>query len=271
MPESGGTIVAVVLAGGGSGDRLARAAGAPSKALVPFGGRPLGEYVLAALRGSGSVGRTVLVGEPQGHFVGLYDASVPPGARLVDSLALGLGAALAQPGAGDDVLVVTADIPWLTPAAVDRFVAAARELVGPDGGPAQLVYPVVEEADASGQFPDQHRTYAGLRDGRFTGGNLVLVRRGVVPTLLPLIDRVFASRKNPFALARLVGIGTLLRFVTGRARIAQLEARVSGMLGAAARALPTSDACVAADVDDPSHLDGGRGAAAPTLALRRDP
>lgn len=265
MLEGRGPLVAVVLAGGGPGDRLARAVGAPSKALVPYGARPLGEYVLAALRGSGVVDRTVLVGETHGRFAGLYDVNVPSGARLVDSLALGLGAALAQVPAADDVLLVTADVPWLTPEAVKRFVVAARAMEGADGGRAQLVYPVVERADAEAQFPGQRRTYAGLEDGHFTGGNLVLVTRGVVPALLPLIDRVFSNRKNPLALAGIVGPGTLARFLLGRARVAQLEARVSALLGAAARALPTRDACLAADVDDPRHLADEHGPPA-TLA-----
>jgi len=270
MRESG-ALIAIVLAGGGPGDRLAREVGAPSKALVPLGNRPLGEYVLAALRASGVVDRVVLVGDTNGHFAGLYDVNVPAGLRLVDSLALGLGAALAQPDAGDRVLVVTADVPWLTGAAVARFLRAASDLTGPDGRPAQLVYPIVSEADALAAFPDQSRTYARLADGRFTGGNLVLVRRSAVPALLALIDRVFLNRKNPLALARTVGFGTLVRFVLGRARVSGLEQRVSALLGAGARALPTSDACVAADVDKPAHLPGTTLPEFPALALRRDP
>ncbi len=265
-----GTLVAVVLAGGGPSDRLAREVGAPSKALVPLGNRALGEFVLAALRASAVVDKIVLVGDIHGHFEGLFDVNIPGGHRLVDSLALGLGAALAQPGAGERVLVVTADVPWLTGEVVARFVAAASDLLGPDGLPAQLVYPIVNEADAKAQFPDQSRTYARLVDGRFTGGNLVLMRRGAVPALLALIDRVFSNRKNPLALAGTVGFGTLVRFVLGRAKISGLEDRVSTLLGVSARALPMSDACVAADVDKPAHLPGTTGPDFPAFSLRRD-
>lgn len=266
-----GKRVAIVLAGGGSSDRLARTLGVPSKALVPLGGRALGEYVLSALRDSGVVDRIVFVGETHGQFEGLYDVNVPAGNRLVDSLALGLGAALAEPDAADDVLLVTADIPWLTGAAVARFVGAAGELLGADGRKAQVVYPVVSEADATAQFPQHKRTYAKLADGRFTGGNIVMLRHDVVPALLPFIDRLFRGRKNPFALANIVGLGTLVQLLTGRARIARLEARISALLAAPARALPTSDAGVAADVDDPAHLPGTVSPEMPVLALRRDP
>lgn len=264
------TLVAVVLAGGGHRDRLARAVGVESKAHVPLGGVPLGEYVLAALRAAACVGRTVYVGDPAGSFSGLYDVRVPAGERLVDSLALGAGAALAQPGDPRWLLVVTADVPWLTGAAIERFVAGAKALVGRDGAPARLVYPVVTEADARAQFPQQDRTYAALADGRFTGGNLALLRADAVPALLPLMERAYRNRKNPLALARLVGLGTLLRLLLGRASVPQLERRVSDLLGAPARALISHDACLAADVDRLEHLPGTLAADLPHLTAPVD-
>lgn len=264
------TLVAVVLAGGGHRDRLARAVGVESKAHVPLGGVPLGEYVLAALRAADSVGRTVYVGDPQGSFAGLYDVRVPAGERLVDSLALGAGAALAQAGDPRWLLIVTADVPWLTGAAVERFVAAAKTLTGQDGAPARLVYPIVTEADARAQFPLQDRTYAALADGRFTGGNLVLLSADAVPALLPLMERAYRNRKNPLALARLVGLGTLVKLVLGRASVPQLERRVSRLLGAPARALVSHDACLAADVDRLEQLPGTLTADLPHRAAPAD-
>lgn len=264
------SLVAVVLAGGGPADRLAHAAGVANKALVPYAGRPLGEYVLRALRQSGVVDRVVLVTDEFAADPDLFDAQLPGGARLVDSLALGLGGALAGAAAPDEVLVVTADVPWLTGAAVREFVTQARQLEGRGALPVGIVYPVVTEADSKARFPDQKRTYARLKEGRFTGGNAVLIRRHAVPGLLPLIDRVFRHRKNPFALARLVGPGTLIRFLLGQASIARLEERVEELLGAEARALPTHEAALAADVDDLAQLSGPAMPQPPVLALRRE-
>jgi CTP:molybdopterin cytidylyltransferase MocA len=239
-------VLAVVLGGGGPSDRLAATVGAPSKALVPLAGGPLGAYVLQALRASGVVREIVFVGTVNASLRGLYDVLLPSGERLVDSLALGLGAGLAR--AGDDrLLVVSADIPWWSPEGVRRFVTEAP-------GEADLVYPVVREADARRAFPDQPRTFARLADGRVTGGNAVLLRPAAVPPLLPWMDRAYQARKRPWQLAELVGWPTLLRLLTGRARLAELESRVSRILGIDARVLVTDDAAIAADVDAPEHL-----------------
>lgn len=246
-----GNVVAVVLGGGGPNDRLARTVGAPSKALVPLAGGPLGAYVLAALRDSGVVREVVFVGPTDAHLAALCDVRIPAGDRLVDSLALGLGAALGRAD-GARILVVTADVPWWSAEGVREFVMEA-----PDAG---LVYPVVREEDALGAFPDQRRTYARLVEGRVTGGNAALLRADAVTKLLPWIDRAYRARKRPLQLAGIVGWGTVVRLLMGRASIALLERRVSALVGIEGRIFVSRDAAIAADVDSPEHLT-----ASPTL------
>lgn len=240
-------VTAVVLAAAAAGDPLMAQAGVASKALFPLGEKPLVAYLLSALREAHAVADVVLVGPTSPVLSGMYDHAVPGGSRLVDSLALGLGAALTT--GRQRLLVCASDIPWVSGAMVDRFVKSA-----PAG--AALVYPVVSEAAATRDFPSHLRTYVRLREGRFTGGNLVLLDAAAVGALLPLIDRAYRGRKNPLALAAMVGWGTLLALLTGTAAIATLEARVSRLLGAPAKALITDDAALAADVDDLSHVPG---------------
>jgi CTP:molybdopterin cytidylyltransferase MocA len=241
-------VVAVVLAGGDRDDRVARSVGAVSKALVPLRDEPMGAYVAHALRHAAPVQAVVWVGASDARIARWTDARLPSGKRMVDSLALGLGAGLARLGDHPDgrLLVVTADIPWWTPAGVEAFVR--------DAPAADVVYPVVRETDARAQFPDQKRTYAHLADGRFTGGNAVLLTAAAVARLLPLVDAAFAARKRPLQLAQLIGWGTLWGVATRQARIPDLEARISALLGGSARAHVTRDAAIAADIDDPSHL-----------------
>jgi len=259
--RSGDTVTAVVLAGGDASDRIAREAGVDAKALLPIGDRPMGAYVLGALRECAAVRTIVYVGAASTRLTSGYDVRVEAGTRFVDSLALGLGAAMAVTD-GDPrarFLLLGADVPWVTGAMLERFLLAAEALppeqAGLRSGP-DLVYPVVPRDAAEAQFPHQRRTFVRLRDGSFTGGNVVLLRASVVPRLLPLIDRVHRARKNPAALAAIVGWDVLFSLLIGTASIGALERRVSRMLGAPARALVTRDAAIAADVDRPAHVPG---------------
>lgn len=238
-------VAAIVLAGGGRDDPLAAHFGAAAKALVPFKGRPLAAYVLEALRHSQGVNEIVFVGLESPLLSPFACRRAPPGAHLVESLKNGVEAALKL--SPQRLLVVSADLPWLTSEAVDAVVRMAPE--------AAFVYPIIPQRAAKRQFPGQKRTYAKLQEGRFTGGNLMLLTPGITASLLPFVERVYRARKNPLALAGLVGPGTLLKFVTGRLGLAALEQRVSKLIGGSARALITEHACIGADVDRPEQLE----------------
>ena len=245
------TVAAVVLAGGSSTDVLAVGGDVPSKALLPIGGRPMAAYVLGAVRHCSAIDTVVYVGQTDVSLRAEYDVHVPAGARLTDSLAIGVGAAM---GAGATAfLIITADVPWVDGSMLELFMAAARS---GEHASSHLVYAVVERATALAAFPGQARTFVRLRDGRFTGGNVVYATREAILALLPLIDSLYRARKNPFALAGMLGLDTLLALVSGTASIAQLERRATRLLGVPARALVSLDAALAADVDRPAHVPG---------------
>lgn len=237
------TVTAVMLAGG-DGDALASASGVEVRALVPFDGSPLAAHTLDALRTSRCVGGIVCVGRPVAPLLRTGEVCVPAGRRLVDSLALGLGAALA--GAPRRVLVLTADLPWLVGEDLDGLLTDAPE--------ADLVYPVVPREAMEARFPGMRRTYVRLPDGELTGGNALVIAPAIVPRMLLLADRAYRGRKNPLALAALVGWDVALRLIARRLDIATAERRIAALLGGTARALVTPRAALAADVDRAEHL-----------------
>lgn len=247
MSEGWSGVSAVVLAGGRADDPLAAAFGVAAKALVPLWGRPLAAHVLAALSESSRVARVVYVGDPTG-LEPAPEHVAAPGARLTRSVAAGLAAAMAlAPDA--PLLLVSADLPWLCAEGVERFLAAAPA--------ADLVYPAVLRGAAEAQFPAQRRTYVRLREGSFTGGNLVLLRPALAPRLLELLETAYQARKNPWRLAAVIGPDLLVKLLLGRVGIAELERRVGRMLGGTVRGFVSQDASLGADVDRLEQLGQG--------------
>ena len=234
-------VVAVVLAGGGI-DRLAAEAGVAFRALVPVSGKPLGSYVLDALAASRRVSRVVLVGAEA--LPGAADVRLPAGERLVDSVALGCGAAIGL--SARRLLLLSADLPWLSGQVVDRWLDQVPA--------ADLVYPAIPRQAAMASFPGQRRTFVRLKSGAYTGGNLFLVASAAVPGLLPWIERAYRARKDPLSLARLIGVGTLVRLLLGRATLEGLAQRVGRLTGLEVRVEVTPEAAIGADVDRPEHL-----------------
>lgn len=239
-------IDAVVLGGGDPGDPFAAAHAVPVKPLIELAGKPMAAYVLEALRGSGRIGRVAYIG-PAEHpaLQGLTDLRVTDRGRLLDNLEAGVAAL----GSRGRVMVVTADIPLLT-------AAELRELL--DSAPqAGVVYPIVPRSECEAHYPGVKRTYARLKEGSFTGGNLFLLEAGLVSEFLPRIRALLAARKNPLKLAAIIGPSVALRLLTGQLTIAALEQRVSAILGVSARAL-ISRPSVGTDIDKEEDLQLAR-------------
>lgn len=200
--------------------------------------------VLDALRATKSMQQIAVVGgtETLQSLSGVV--AVEAGGRMVDNLQRGLAAT-----SSESVLVCTCDIPLVTAATFDEFLrlATARHL--------ELAYPIVRRATSEAAFPGGQRTYARLSDGEFTGGNAVVVPRRIIGPVLELIDAAYNARKNPMALAKILGPAFVMKFLSKRLSIAEVELKASRVLSCRAGAVEMQDAAIAFDVDKPADLD----------------
>ncbi len=235
-------VAAIVLAGG-SEDALSKAFRVTHKALVPIYGKPMAYYVLKALKESQRVDFISYVGDIEASFKHLLDVSVQPGKSMTDSLLAGATAAQDQ---CDYFLILSADVPWLKPKAIDNFILRAPK--------ADLIYSIIAKETLEAEFPGQKRSYVKITEGVFTGGNVILLSKLALPKLLKVLNQLHESRKNPIGLARLFGFDMIFKLLLGRLRIPELEARASRLLDLQARAFIAKDASLGADIDKLEHL-----------------
>lgn len=213
------------------------------EALIPVGGRAMVEYVLEALWSSGRVGRIVVIGpEEIGRLPGAGEVEIlTPAGDLMDNLAVGIG----HLGAADNVLVATADIPMLTPAAVQDFIGRCGHRRD------DFYYPVVRDEVVERRYPGGRRTYVQLSDGRFTGGNLVVFRPAVFEHCREKASEFARHRKHPLKLAALVGPAFITRFLLRRLSLADAERKLSALVGITGRVVVSEYPELAVDVDKP--------------------
>jgi molybdopterin-guanine dinucleotide biosynthesis protein A len=237
----------VVLAGGPHDELAARTPGAPNKAFVEIAGVTLVERTLRALRAAPSIGRIIVVAPPQmhgGNALALADECRTDGKRIRDSLRSGL----ADLPLDDDILVSTSDLPVLTVASVEDYIARAKSKN------ADLTYGCLEKRTHLAKFPEVPHTWAPLRDGTYCGTGFITIRPRVFPSLERFIEQLGQARKNPLHLARLFGFGVLLRFALRRLSIAQAEARASQVIGAPVRAVVSTYPEIGVNVDRISDI-----------------
>lgn len=217
-----------------------------SRAMITLGSKTMLQWVVDALRASPSIGRIVAVGRVSADGLGEV---VEPGGSLVGNMRLGLEAI----GKCESVLIVCADIPMLTPEAVEDFIDRAAALN------ADMAYPVITKVECERSHPEFKRTYVKTGDGVFTGGNIMLIKPDFVSRNWQAIQDAYDARKRVAKLARMIGVGTLIRVILGQAfpgvlKIAALEHAASRMLGGKVAAVISSYPEIGEDVDKPSDL-----------------
>lgn len=246
--------VALVTAGGLLSPELSALCGTKIKALAPLGDRHFIEHVCAAIRASGTVETIAVVG----NVAALRDAGViadiwvEAGATLPENLRRAI-AALREAGylGGEERLLLCAtDAVFLHADTVRELCRAAED--APD---ADIVFPLVREADYERWFPGSPNVYVPLAGESVTGSSVQIVRPAGIERSLPHIERAFAARKSQWQMVRLLGAGFVWRFVTRTLSVADAVKKVEGATGLTVHAPFLSDARVAADVDSAADYE----------------
>ena len=236
---------ALILAGSRGGvDPVAAYAGVSHKALIELDGQTLLARVAQALREAGAT---------------RIAASVSDDAVRAAATALGLTILTAASGPsrsvrdgiealGTPLLVTTADHALLRPEWITRFLA---DVPAHADVAALLARQDVIEAAA----PGTRRTYLRFADGAWSGCNLFHFATPRSVAALDLWTQVEADRKRPWRIVRRLGIGTLVRYMSGHLTLVAALAHLGRLAGLDAAAVATPFGLAAVDVDKPADLD----------------
>ncbi len=245
----------VILAGGRAKPDLEALTGQSNRALIVVDGKPMLHHVLDAIVAAGAetgpLGPITVIGDLPDN---------PNYARLPDSgdFVANVFAGLTAHQDAPFVLLATADLPFLTGEVVAAFVRNAMALAAKTN--SGMIYPIVPVSVCYARFPGIRRTALRLKEGKFTGGNLVLVRPQFLLSQRVQIAQAYAARKSPLRLAHMLGPGTVGRVLGSQIvsprllSVPQLEARISRLLGGPVNALWCEHAEIATDLDRPADF-----------------
>lgn len=240
------SIDAIVLAARENTGNLAADSSERLEANIDIAGKPMVSYILEALAAVPRVRRILLVGPRDG--LSQYESDkvrlVEPGQSLFDNVRIGLGHA-----GTEFVLICASDIPLVTPKIIedllDRCLASG----------ADFCYPASDKKDCDRMFPGVKRTYVTLKEGTYTGGNIFFVRKNVVESAWPMLEKMIAYRKKPVKMFGVLGVKLLVKFLLKRASVAELEDRVRHLLGLNPKGILGASPEIGVDVDKPSDLE----------------
>lgn len=233
-------VSAIVLAGA-RGDEFGE--NITSRAMVKIGGVTMLDRVINALDIADEI---IAVGNVETD----YDIKIlPPCQGLMENIRLA-----SEHTTGDYILLATSDIPLITKDAVRKFV---REAMSYDAG---FVYPVCSEKNCLKYYPELKRTYVKIREGSFTGGNIMLMKRDFLKKVLPILKELYDARKSPLKIAKMIGGDIILRLIFSKIcpnllDIEFLENKISLLFGDRVKAYISEDPAICEDLDSPKELN----------------
>lgn len=232
---------AIVLAGDNARDN-------GSKAFIKIKDRYMIEYIIDSLRYSKYINRIVAVG-PKGLLDDCLGQRIDGAVECRDSIIKNVRAGIDYLNENSHVLVCTSDIPMVTSRAIDDFTeqCIARNV--------DVGYPIIEKSLNDTKYPDVKRTYVKMRDGTYTGGNILYINPSVISSCYDMAEELVKNRKNAIKMGRVLGIPVLAELTMGILSIETVENRVNKMFGINARAIKTLYPEIGNDVDKACDVD----------------
>ncbi|HEY7906424.1 MAG TPA: NTP transferase domain-containing protein [Wenzhouxiangella sp.] len=237
-----------------SNDPLAKHFGVAGKALVPLGGVALLERVLQVIEQWPATGRVVLVAPNLSDYREVVERTnfspkqllwIEPRPTLYQSIE----AALAVPDYFEGMgLVVSADHGLLKPQWLTQVTSSLNE-------ESDLVVAMANWSEVMMAYPGNRRTRYRFSDQSLCGGNLFAFR---MPGFLRVLARwhsVEQDRKKPWRMLTMLGVGNLVRYLSGRLSSDDAFLALSKIANVNVHAEIVNDPSIAVDVDGFADLE----------------
>jgi GTP:adenosylcobinamide-phosphate guanylyltransferase len=244
---------AIVTAGGipQPGEPLYEYTQGKSKALLDVAGKPMVQWVLDALSGASTIERVVFMGlsPDEGLQCAKPMTFIPNQGEMLQNILSGVRKVLELAPKATHALVVSSDIPAITPESVDWVVNTALQT------DHDLFYNVIARETMEKRFPGSRRSYVHLKDIEACGGDMNLVRTITATGHDELWRRIIDSRKSALKQAALLGFDLLFLLMLRMLTIEKAEKKISKRIGLKGKVLVCPYAEVGMDVDKPHQLE----------------
>lgn len=218
------------------------------KSMIKLKGISMIKYVMDAISSTAEIDEIVIVGNVpalKGIIDGDFYTLVEEDSSLMDNLIKALELVKDQ----EYILVATCDIPLVNEKIIRSFINEGLK------ANVELFYPVIDKESCNIGYPDIKRTFATLKEGEFTGGNLILLK----PEALSKIENVgrymITHRKNPFKMCAFFGLRLIIKFLTKTLSIKDLEGYIEGRFNIKARAYHCKAPEICHDLDNPDEIE----------------
>lgn len=244
---------AIVIAGGipQPGEYLYEETNGNPKALIDIAGKPMIQWVLDALSGAKTIEQVVITGL-QPEYCDFHCSKpltfISNQADMLENIRVGAMKVLELNPQAHHILVVSSDIPAITPEMIDWEVNTSLET------DHDAYYHVITREVMEARFPGSRRSYVHMKDMDVCGGDMNVVRAQTVTANETLWKKIMDARKSALKQASLLGYDTLFLLLFRLLTLDRAARLASKRLNIKGRAIVSPFAEIGMDVDKPHQL-----------------
>ena len=134
-----------------------------NKALIIINHRLMIDYIVDALNNSKNIDKILVIGPKNELHPSIgkkVEEILNTGNSLLENMEIGLN----YFNSSDNLLLLTSDIPLITPEAIDEFLRICTKRK------ACIGYPIITKEKIIKKYPETVRTYVKMKEGVFCGG-----------------------------------------------------------------------------------------------------
>jgi len=239
---------ALILAGSKKIGPLEINANVENKALILIDNKPIINYIIDALKGSKNINKIVVVGPKKMLSKGI-DQKISKILNSGDTILENIEKGLNHFNSEDSILILTSDIPLITPNAIDEFLEICIKRN------ADVGYPIITKEKIIKKYSETERTYIKMKEGMICGGNIALLKPEVFFQNKSLINELFENRKAIQKYVKILGFKFIIKFLFKTLTFKDIEKRISEIVGYNSIAVNVSFPEIMIDLDKISDLE----------------
>jgi hypothetical protein len=168
---------------------------------------------------------------------------------MIENIIGGINKVLEIHPSATHVLLVSSDIPAITPEMVDWEVDTCLKT------DVDLCYNIIKREVVEARYPGSKRTFTRLKGMQVCSGDMNVVHTSVVSANPEIWEKLVAARKNPIKQAAIIGFDVLLLALLGLITVDQTVQKATARLHMTGAAIMCPYAEVGMDVDKPVQLE----------------
>lgn len=221
------------------------------KALLDICGKPMVQWVLDALSGAKSVENVVLIGltEESGVTCTKPLLFIPNTLSMIENIIFGIKKVLEIHPSATHILLVSSDIPAITPEMVDWEVDTTLKT------DVDLCYNLIKREVIEARYPGSKRTFTRLKGMQVCSGDMNVIHTSVISANPEIWEKLVATRKNPIKQAAIIGFDVFILALLGLITVDQAVKKATARLHMTGAAIMCPFAEVGMDVDKPVQLE----------------